>query len=95
MTKEQPYDLLRSFMTKERWERFALFHEGIPLLLAKNKRIAQKTDEQIPNPGKGLIVMWNNHIPKMDDLPKAFLLIILAAKWPVQDSRISDTLYLA
>ena len=80
-------------MTKERWEQFALFHEGIPLLLTKNERIAQKTDERIPNPGKGLIVMWNNHIPKMDDLPKAFLLIILAAKWPVQDSRISDTLY--
>ena len=70
-------------MTKERWEQFALFHEGIPLLLTKNERIAQKTDERIPNPGKGLIVMWNNHIPKMDDLPNFFLLIILAAKWPV------------
>ena len=37
-------------MTKERRERFALFHEQIALSLTKNEQIAQKTDEQIPNP---------------------------------------------
>ena len=38
-------------MTKERWERLALFHERIALSLIKNERFAQKTDERIPYPG--------------------------------------------
>ena len=37
-------------MTKERWERFALFHERIALLLTKKEQITQKTNGQIPNP---------------------------------------------
>ena len=33
-------DSLRSLMTKERWEGFALFHKRIALLLTKNEQIA-------------------------------------------------------
>ena len=43
-------DSLRSLMTKERRECFALFHEQIVHLLTKNEGIARKTDERIPNP---------------------------------------------
>ena len=40
-------------MTKERRERFTLFHERIALLLTKtNDRFARKTDERIPGPAK-------------------------------------------
>ena len=45
-------NLLRSLMTKERWEHLLFFtsESWITLLLTQNERIAQKTDEQIPNP---------------------------------------------
>ena len=48
--KSNVTDLLRLLMIKEQQERFALFHEQIALTLTKNKRIARKTDERIPNP---------------------------------------------
>ena len=44
-------DSLRSLMTKEQLERFALFHQQIALLLfgsQKNKRFARKTDVRFP-----------------------------------------------
>ena len=44
-------------MTKERPERFALFHMRITLslfLLTKNEGITRKTDERIPSPGTGV-----------------------------------------
>ena len=42
-------DLLGLLMTKERRERFILFHEQIALLLTNNKWIAQKNDERSKN----------------------------------------------
>ena len=51
-------NLLRLLMTKEQHEQFALFHKQIALLLKKNEWMAQKTDEQIPNP-----VQWSVSLP--------------------------------
>ena len=62
-------DLFRLLMTKERqwairsghsWKKsngsYFLFHKRITLLLTKNKGLAQKIDEQIPNPAS--ISLW-------------------------------------
>ena len=43
-------DSLPSLMTKEQWERFALFHDQIALSLTKNELFARKTSERISNP---------------------------------------------
>ena len=39
-------------MTKERWERFTLFHKQIA---HKKERISQKTDERISNSASPLV----------------------------------------
>ena len=44
-------DSLMLLMTKERWERFALFHDRITLWLTKNEWFTWKTNDRIPNPG--------------------------------------------
>ena len=64
-------DSLRSLMTKEWQDRFALFHERIALLLTKNEQIAQKPNERIPNPGKQCTLLFGFLQKSSKQSPKA------------------------